>query len=312
MKKVNFDSLKNLNAPQSWIDNAINIPQTKTKEKPVLFIRYSRVLAGAACIVLVCALSLIIFLTQDKNIVPIAPDHTPATDPTYSTTAQSTESVSTQAVDPSQQSPTDDTPQSVPQTQDGQSSSNGVNGGAQHETQGQTPTQKPTTDTPAQSPTSKPTQAVPDEPTEPPSDEEPWEPPIVEPTDAPTDLPWEPVYPSEDPGDPPGAPGEGPQYPSNGVPPADADCSGVAKKNSLTGSGQVYVRVKAPDGSYLDGGNLFTERNRATIYKELNGTVYFAYSIKSNYTLPESGRYQCDFYNESMQRLMTSIVYLSK
>lgn len=86
MNKVNFDSLKNLKAPEEWIENAINIPNTKQKKKPILAIfsnKSARLIAAAACLVLVSAISLTVFLTQDRITPPI--------DPNYEATEQAVE-----------------------------------------------------------------------------------------------------------------------------------------------------------------------------------------------------------------------------
>ena len=68
----NFDSFKNLKTPQKWIDNAINIPNTKKKSAPVFFIKYSKYIVAAACLVLVCAVSILVYSSNNKANIPLA------------------------------------------------------------------------------------------------------------------------------------------------------------------------------------------------------------------------------------------------
>lgn len=67
MKKVNFDSLKNLKASDEWIQTALEIP-LKTERKRTL---RARIVAAAACAVLVIAASLnVFFLTKTNGRLP--------------------------------------------------------------------------------------------------------------------------------------------------------------------------------------------------------------------------------------------------
>lgn len=77
MNDKNFDSLKNLKAPDSWIENALNIPNIEnTSIKPIFFIRYSRSIAAVACLVLVCTISLFVALNKgDSNVLVVNPNH---------------------------------------------------------------------------------------------------------------------------------------------------------------------------------------------------------------------------------------------
>lgn len=72
MKKANFNTLKNLSVPESWIENALAIPE-KEEQKPAVvpFWKKPRIIAMAASLVLVSALSLALFLTMGSKS-PIA------------------------------------------------------------------------------------------------------------------------------------------------------------------------------------------------------------------------------------------------
>lgn len=69
MSEFNFDNMKNVDIPDSWIDGALNVPPDT--EHPVPFLKHSKVIAFAASIVLVCSLSVVLFfVTNDNPVVP--------------------------------------------------------------------------------------------------------------------------------------------------------------------------------------------------------------------------------------------------
>ena len=73
MRDKNFDSIKNFNVPENWVENALNIPQTE-KKSPVAFIKISRTLSAVASLVLVCALSVAVFFYTQKDDI-VVPDY---------------------------------------------------------------------------------------------------------------------------------------------------------------------------------------------------------------------------------------------
>lgn len=114
MNKVNFDNLKNLKTPDSWIENALSIPNTQQKKSPILMLfstKSSRLIAAAACLILVSAVALTIFLTQDSVTPPIDPDYI-ATEQTVETQdvtqAQSDSSEQTHSSGDNTQEPTNE------------------------------------------------------------------------------------------------------------------------------------------------------------------------------------------------------------
>ncbi len=72
MKKVNFNQIKGIKTPESWIENALNIPIENKKPKPFYLKPYF--LASAASVVICCALSLYVFshFGSDLSVLPVA------------------------------------------------------------------------------------------------------------------------------------------------------------------------------------------------------------------------------------------------
>lgn len=72
MNRLNFDNLKNLEIPDTWIENALSIPANH-KSKSRSFLSYSRVVATAACFMVVCAASFsVFFFMNDNGGIPIS------------------------------------------------------------------------------------------------------------------------------------------------------------------------------------------------------------------------------------------------
>lgn len=319
MNNKNFENLNNIEVPQSWIENAINIPNVVPKKKPLVFPRINRYLAAVACLVLVCTVSLVIVLNIDRNIVPVKPIVSDKNKGDNNQTEPTNEGIVPPTVPDNSNEPSTE-PTSEPTNSEGDI----------------IPTEKPTegTDTeptePTEStdPSDKPSQ-VPPEPTEAPEPSAPptetpvyppTSPPSVEPTDEPTDEPTEaPVYPPtsppwDDPTDEPQVPGfegESPLYPSSGNPPSGSNVLvqiDVSKIPGYTTSGEIrlYCKVYDPDNKVLGSYDKFDPKNLVTIYKLKNGVAYGAYSIVNNYNLTKHGRYTARFYNQNGIQVATS------
>ncbi len=68
MKKVNFNNLDNIEIPDSWAEKAIGIPSAlENKRKVTPIPKFYRNIAYAACFVLVCALSVSLFIFTQKG-----------------------------------------------------------------------------------------------------------------------------------------------------------------------------------------------------------------------------------------------------
>lgn len=65
MSEFNFDKMKNIDIPESFVERALNIPTEK--KYPVIFLKYSKTIAFAASFVLVCCLSVALFFITNKN-----------------------------------------------------------------------------------------------------------------------------------------------------------------------------------------------------------------------------------------------------
>ena len=72
MKKVSFDTIDKMTAPEEWVNKALSIPEEQSKRKSgsIPFWRYS--VAFASCLVAAAAVTVTLFtLTRDKNPIVI-------------------------------------------------------------------------------------------------------------------------------------------------------------------------------------------------------------------------------------------------
>lgn len=319
MKNINFDALTNIKAPDAWIENALDIPATVEKKKPILFFKHGRIIAAVACLILVSVVSVTIYLTSDRIVPPIDPDYN-ATEASISADMTDTPEGQDTTTNKEQNKQPDNAVvlptgphEAIEPTEDSSSAK---------------PTQSATTkpenpQTPTERPIIGPTQPVepsePAQPTEPPfvsptEDETPTEPseddpmfPSVPPIDIPTEAPT--AKPTEEPTD---EPTEKPtEHPANNFP-EGTDCSGVTKISNLTGQNRVYCIVTDPSGNQMGTADWFTDEHLATIYYQDGNYVYFAYSVRRCYNISKSGIYTCIFYNESGQKLFENAIYISK
>lgn len=73
MNNLNFNELKSVKTPDRWIENAVNIP--KMNKKPMPFYLNHRFIGSVACLVICCALSLMVYFGLSNNApVPVVPD----------------------------------------------------------------------------------------------------------------------------------------------------------------------------------------------------------------------------------------------
>lgn len=85
MNKANFDMLKNLPVPEGWIENAVAIPEKEEKRKAVVPFWRNRAVIAAASLVLVSALSLLLYLSFGVKPPVEVKSSTPATEIVWST-----------------------------------------------------------------------------------------------------------------------------------------------------------------------------------------------------------------------------------
>lgn len=65
MKQLNFDELKNLRAPESWVENALEIPN----KRRALFLRRTRITAVAASLAIISTVGFSVILQTQKGVV---------------------------------------------------------------------------------------------------------------------------------------------------------------------------------------------------------------------------------------------------
>lgn len=229
MRKVNFENLKNLNTPQNFIDNALNIPTQAKKPLPFV-VKHSRTLTAVAVLVLVCTVSLTVYFTQDRITPPVDPNYNETQESTASTSAineqestatktetkedtfNETSSQSTNGNEPfeSQSGATTTTSNAVTNQNSSQTNLSTQSGSSQPQSSkpsgsrpdsgvpvkpNSVPNSKPTTE-PTEKPIVKPTQAPTTKPTV-----KPTQAPVTEPTEAPTAAPTS--APNTEPNEPP-------------------------------------------------------------------------------------------------------------
>ena len=97
MKKANFDMLKNLPVPEGWIENALAIPEQEEKKNAVVPFWKNRAVVAAASLVLVSALSLLLYLNFGVKPPVEVKSSAPATEIVWSTD-ENGETVATEIV----------------------------------------------------------------------------------------------------------------------------------------------------------------------------------------------------------------------
>lgn len=295
MNDKNFDSLKNLKAPDSWIENAMNIPKIQEK-KPIFFIRYSRSLAAVACLVLVCTISLLVVLNKgDGSVLVVDPDfETTVKDVTENTTSESV--AQTDSLTDAQNDKND---KKKPVDKTGN-----TNGSAPHESTEEAEKPTDSQDKKPVKPTDKPV-VKPTAPTD--KEEKPTDPPetlpvpTVRPTRPPNskppikpvnrpNTPGDPMTPPPTEGDPstPGKPGS-PGVPS--VPSQDITFSIVVDEYFLTSSEKILCAIIDPDNN-----ELYSELT-AYVYRK-GSSVLASVSLETN-ELTLTGEYTCYFYSSN-------------
>ncbi len=176
MKKVNFNSLDNIEIPDSWADKAVLILQHAPKKSPLMFFRFSRALVAVTSLVLVCAVGLIVyFFTQSDSVTPMASQNNiNMTDSLQETTCTDTnQSVTNSEVSKSTSEYNVDETIADNTSEPSEKSTESVT----------KPTQKPT-QKPTSLPVTKPTDIIPtDSPSEPPLSPNPSEAPSKAPSE---------------------------------------------------------------------------------------------------------------------------------
>lgn len=287
MKNKNFDSISKFSVPQSWIDNAKNVPLTTSRKSPfVLFVtKYNKILSAAAVFVFVLTLSIIILVMSGQK-PPVAPFKNIGND-AVTPTINNGSSTSFDGTDYTNPDNTGDSGDHHEHSSDNSSDiGNGNNHNPQRPNKPTDPSEKPTGENPSSDnpssdePSSEepPSDPVPpisseepssEEPSseEPPSDEPPW----VEPSwEEPSSSEEEPT--SEEPSS------EEPSMPDYSD---DVLVSTVTiNKDELNGANIIYCKVINPYDITCGNPNLFASEHVASIIYNQNSTVTLHYEVK--------------------------------
>ncbi|MBQ8057674.1 MAG: hypothetical protein IJ275_05000 [Ruminococcus sp.] len=294
MNNINFDSLTNIKAPEAWIENALNIPSTVEKKKPLLFFKHSRAIAAVACLVLVSVVSITIYLKHDRLVVPI--------DPNYTETLASVCNDATDATSDKNETSSNQENTVVLETQPYELIEP-TEGGSPNS---QKPTQKPIVgptlpnDPPENTEPSQPQFEVPTEaashpkpptptvaPTVVPQDPTNTQPPIdPPPCIEPSDPSWE--VPTVSPTEAPPSPSE-PEFGS-------ISFSAQIRTSLVSGDNLVYCSVYDSNNHLIGDSNLYSAQHKAYIIGYSDGKAILSYRLPDG-LITEHGTYSYYFYN---------------
>lgn len=74
MKKVNFQSLKSITAPDEWMEKALSVPEIHSRRETAQVFTLKRMVTVAACFVLVCVMSIPVYMFSRVRVeIPVAP-----------------------------------------------------------------------------------------------------------------------------------------------------------------------------------------------------------------------------------------------
>lgn len=268
MKKVNFNNLDNIQIPEAWTKNALSLPHTLENKKNVVFFgKFSKNLALVASLVLVCALSVSLFIfTQKGDILNTQKPSQNSESTTFTQTEPTEETVddTKKPTTPSTTKPTTSGDKETTSTENSDflkpagGSSNKPNGG-------QTPTQKPA------GPSGTPNSGTPGD--------------SQTPTQKPTTT-------------------EPPEEPPNGAEfEFDGKITVEFPKSYLSGNGNVYCQIYDAYGTPLGDSDPYSDTHRALLKLSSTGNssssyVTATYNIDKGGFALSKGTYRYCFYNE--------------
>ena len=307
MKNVNFDSLTNIKAPDAWIENALNVPQTQ-KQKPILFISLSRTIAAVACLILVSVISITIYLTQDRIVPPIDPDYVKETtseitqDNSENNDKKKENNSKNPAINPSGNINNSQNYEDIEPPENGVEPTRKPTDGANK------PSVSPTessSDAPIIGPTLPSIEEPSEDPTEEPSDSNPEIPPWVEPTECPppvmptvtpTEAPTE--APTESPTEAPTeSPTEAPTE-NSGKPSVATRCTVAVPIDYFSDEAMVYCVIYDSNGNILGSSNPYAYEKRTTIYDLTGEYIFYEYRPVQAGVITKKGTYTYQFYDK--------------
>ncbi len=75
MSEFNFDKLKNIEVPDTWVDKALNV-SPKTDKPPIFFVNFRRVAAAVVCLLVICVVCLSpLFFRNNNDLLPVSPSN---------------------------------------------------------------------------------------------------------------------------------------------------------------------------------------------------------------------------------------------
>lgn len=330
MKDFNFNTLRDLPVPDSWIENALLIPEREEAKAVVPFRRKPRFIALAASLLLVSALSAALFLSTGKSPVTVKPSPY-ATEIVWTTDADG-ETVATEIVvvtdDPDPSNP-DGRQGSVRPTENRSASANGVDrvgstsptesadnrrrknptaAPGPSERSGAPAESKPHDETsPADSPT-QPSEASTESMTEEESEIIINGPGGWNSTEAPTATPW--VDPSEPSWTDPTTPTAPRPTESRCKASVSISVSVYTVSQINKEGGTVYCRIYDDDGNSFGDSDLYSDQHLATLTLTYNSRI-LSYTPRDYGILPEDGLYRFEFYTPSGRIVVSGSAYLS-
>lgn len=283
MSEFNFDKLKGIDIPDSWVSGALEVP--KTSQTPPIIKRFPKTLAFVATLVIVCSLSVTLFIfTQKDNIQPTSNTTTPTSQTEANTTQEPHNTESNE--DPTNNSISSESSEPTLEPEETQ---------VEKTESTQTQTEKPTS-TQAQEETKKPTQIPSQKPTQKPS-QKPTQKPTLPPN--PTELPLAPDSPSE----------PAIEEPSEVINTYYISVMAEFPKSLVTDSGKIYCKVSDSSGRLLGNQNLYANEHLT----ELSFIPYACaryYPYRYN-LITKSGYYTFCFYNSDGVSVFNTTVYLT-
>lgn len=288
MNEFNFNELKNFEVPESWVENALNIPsKNKKAASPILFYRFA---AGiTACVVLGVAVTLSLVFGIGDNVKLTAPN--PNDQSPENQIVVSTDPDGTGHTDPSGRSSVFTGRDEQSTTAVTEPSENGTNGYSKTKQQGTAPANKksktqspdgtkPNSGNSKQNPISSDTQpGTGENATQAPDVQDPTD-DLPEPCIDPTNEPWvEPTW----------------------QPPCENNYSFTATVESSLAQGDIYCRVTDKNGTTFGIGGLFDKTRLVYKYDVGGGNtvlIFDAYERPGYYGRIEFGEsYNVIFYN---------------
>lgn len=291
MSEFNFDKMKNIDIPESFVDAALKVE--KEQKSPIPFFKYSKIIAFAASIVLVCSLSVALFFITNKNeaIPPIKNNETQCnTQVQISSTDTNTIENVTEKITQSDNIETETQPVTeVLETVEPTEENSDNNGESSSDSNPLKPNKHPEN---TDSVKPKPTENK-EKPTKPNETQKPTDAPVIdEPQDGPPEYDESTSYISNF---------------ANGKITAEIHCSDL--------SNSIYCRMYDSKGNLVGDNDLYSSKREATeadgIMAESQEYFSYEYNIDNLGENLKKGRYEVVFYNELGYFLCTGYITIS-